>query len=295
MLTVKAYGKINLALDVLYKRPDGYHEVDMVMQAVSLADTVTLKETRQGIVVTTNIPGLACDDSNLAYRAATQLRDSLHVVSGVAIHLEKCIPLAAGLAGGSSDAAAVLSGLNRLWKLGLSLEELMTIGAKLGSDVPFCLAGGTMRALGRGERLEPLAPMPHCYIVLAKPPQSVSTAWVYGNYRSEAVNFHPDIPGMMTSLAIGDYAGIVSRLGNVLESVTIPVYPEVAKIKQLLSDSGAAALMSGSGPTVFGLVANRQQAEEVALRLKREVAADVFIAETVTGVERKDGETIRAN
>ena len=281
MLTMKAYAKINLALDVLYKRPDGYHEVEMIMQSISLADTVCLEECDQGIIVTSNIPDLACDSGNLAYRAAALLSDSFRLEKGVRIHLNKQIPLAAGLAGGSSNAAAVLAGLNRLWQLNLSLPELMKLGAALGSDVPFCLSGSTMRAHGRGELLEPLPPMPHCYVVLAKPRVGVSTAWVYNNYRPEAVLDRPDGKKLQTALADGDFRGVTCCLANVLESVTIPAYPEVGRIKKLMTDCGAAALMSGSGPTVFGLVLYEPEAVRVAEQLRRDIDADIFVAETV--------------
>lgn len=279
-LTIQAYAKINLALDVLGKWPDGYHEVEMIMQSISLADTVTLTEA-QGIAVTASVPDLACDASNLAYRAAAKLRDFLHTDRGVAIHLDKKIPMAAGLAGGSSDAAAVLKGLNTLWQLGLTQAQLMAIGAELGSDVPFCLAGGTMRAYGRGELLEQLSPMPQCYVVLAKPPVGVSTAWVYSNYRLEATVHRPDIRRMVQFLAAGNYPGIAQGLANVLESVTVPAYPVIACLKDIMTAGGAAALMSGSGPTVFGLVPQRQQAEQLAERLEQETDAQVFVAETV--------------
>ena len=285
MLSVRACAKINLALDILFKRADGYHEVEMVMQSISLADTVVLREREQGIVITANVPDLARDASNLAYRAAAQLCDSLRINKGVAIHLDKRIPLAAGLAGGSSNAAAVLTGLNKLWQLQLSQHDLMTIGAALGSDVPFCLAGGTMRAYGRGELLAPLSPMPHCYVVLAKPPAQVSTAWVYGNYRCDEGRSRPDIKTMTAYLAAADLRGVAACMSNVLESVTIPAYPEVARIKQMMSDYGAAALMSGSGPTVFGLVPERAQADELAEKLRQSVAAEIFVAETVPGME----------
>jgi 4-diphosphocytidyl-2-C-methyl-D-erythritol kinase len=295
VLTIEANAKINLALDVLGKRPDGYHQVEMIMQSVSLSDTVTLTETAREIAVTANDVRLPCGSDNLAYRAAALLRDTLHIDRGVAIHLEKRIPIAAGLAGGSSNAAAVLKGLNHLWSLGLSTEQLMKLGAQLGSDVPFCIVGGTMRAYGRGELLETLPAMPQAFVVLAKPPVGVSTAWVYGNYRAAKVNYHPDIAGMIACLGQRDYDGVASRLCNVLESVTIPAYPAVAQIKQLMSDCGAASLMSGSGPTVFGLVSDRVQAEKIAIRLRNEVKAQVYVAETVTKVGDENGEALIAN
>lgn len=286
MLTLKAFAKINLALDVLYKRPDGYHEVAMVMQAVSLADTITLTSQPDDIVLTVSIPGLPGDSSNLAYRAAALLREYAGTRQGVNIALDKQIPMAAGLAGGSADAAAVLKGLNCLWKLNLSLAELSKLAAKLGSDVPFCLYNGTMLATGRGELLAPLAPLPKCYVVLAKPAVEVPTAWVYQQFVADRVEVRPDIKAMSKFLDQGSLAGVAGSLANVLESVTIPAHPEIAKIKASMLKYGAmAALMSGSGPTVFGLADCRKQAEAIASRLKADGIPEVFVAETVSKVE----------
>lgn len=286
MLTLNAYAKINLALDVLYKRPDGYHEVAMIMQAIKLADTVTLTKQPNTIELSVNIPGLPADTSNLAYRAAALLKQYAGTQQGVQIKLDKRIPLAAGLAGGSADAAAVLKGLNTLWELKLSLAELSKLAAQLGSDVPFCLYNSTMLATGRGEILEALPLLPACYVVLAKPAIEVPTAWVYQQFRADKVSQRPDIAAMRSCLAQGDLAGVAQRLANVLESVTIGAYPEIAKIKELMLTYGAmAALMSGSGPTVFGLVRSREQAEEMACRLQGEGVPEIFVAETVSKVE----------
>lgn len=287
MLTVKAYAKINLALDVHAKRPDGYHQVEMIMQSVSLADTVTITEGGAGITVTASNAELPCDSSNLAWRAADLVRQALHIDKGVHIHLEKQIPLAAGLAGGSSNAAAVLKGLDKLWQLGLSTDQLEELGARLGSDVPFCLNGGTMLATGRGERLTSLPDMPHSWVVLAKPPVAVSTAWVYGNFKADNVTSRPDIVGMIEGLQKGNYDAVTERLANVLESVTIPAHPDVARLKQLMAASGVKTLMSGSGPTVFGLVRDKETAFALAKELERGTTAQVFVAETVG---RGDGE-----
>lgn len=286
MLICKAYAKINLALDVLYKRPDGYHEVAMIMQAVELADTVTLTAQPQAIALSINIPGLAADDSNLAYRAAALLKPYAAAERGVHIKLDKQIPLAAGLAGGSADAAAVLKGLNELWQLRLSLAELSRLAAQLGSDVPYCLYNTTMLATGRGEVLDELPPLPVCYVVLAKPAVAVPTAWVYQQYRADRVGRRPDIAVMRRSLAAGSLAGVAENLANVLESVTIPAYPEIANIKESMLRYGAmAALMSGSGPTVFGLTDCCEQAEEIACRLRADGIPEVFVAKTVSKVE----------
>ena len=282
MLTLQAYAKINLALDVLYKRPDGYHEVAMIMQAVNLADTVTLTSQTGDITLNVNILGLPGDASNLAYRAAALLQEYAEPGQGVHIELDKQIPLAAGLAGGSADAAAVLKGLNELWGLDLSLDELGKLAAKLGSDVPFCLYNGTKLATGRGELLAPLPALPACYVVLAKPAIEVPTAWVYRQFKVEQAGRRPDIAAMSKYLAEGNLAGVAANVANVLESVTIPAYPEIARIKDHMLAYGAmAALMSGSGPTVFGIVGCRDQAEAIAGRLRDEGVPEVFVAETV--------------
>ena len=247
-LVIKARAKINLALDVLYKRSDGYHEVSMVMQAIDLSDKVVLRPQAEGISVSTNLPGLDCGPSNLAFRAAALMADRFGVRLGVAIELDKQIPVAGGLAGGSTDAAAVLSGLNRLWGLGLKMTEQEELAAKLGADVPFCLHGGTMLASGRGDKLSRLPALAHAWIVLARPPVEVSTAWVYQNYRPELVVGHPDISAMTACLNARDLAGVAGKFGNVLESVTIPAYPEIAAIKECMLAQGAmGSLMSGSG------------------------------------------------
>lgn len=283
MLTIKGNAKINLTLDVLYKREDGFHQVEMIMQSIDLADVLHLEERKTGDVsIATTIARLPCDQRNLAYRAAALLKETCQVKSGVHIFLEKNIPVAAGLAGGSADAASVLIGLNQLWKLGLSTNELEILGAKLGSDVPFCIKGGTVLATGRGELLQPLADIKPCYIVLAKPPIGVSTAWVYRQYRGQDVKAHPNTLGVKSSLEQGDLTSVAKGLCNVLETVTIPVHPEIKKLKQSMMQYGAmASLMSGSGPTVFGLVEEQAKAEYIAEKIKSQSAADIFVAKTV--------------
>lgn len=281
MLTIRANAKINLTLDVLYKRADGFHQVEMIMQAIELADKLSLEEKPSGdISITANIAHLPCDHRNLAFQAALLIKESCQVKSGVHIALEKKIPMSAGLAGGSSDAAAVLIGLNRLWSLGLSLEQLKGLGAKLGSDVPFCLVGGTALATGRGELLTPLNSLPPCYVVLAKPRIGVSTAWVYGKYRGIGIH-HPDTAGVQHALEQNDLAGVANRLGNVLESVTIPEYPQIGKLKERMMQYGAmASLMSGSGPTVFGLVEDQVKAEYIADKLRSQHDIEVIVTKT---------------
>lgn len=290
-VVLPARAKINLALDVLGKRTDGYHEVAMVMQSVALADTVTLAPADAVSVVVTGAE-LDCGPTNLAYRAAVLLRERCGCDRGVSITLAKNIPLAAGLAGGSADAAAVLRGLNFLWRLGLTSSDLEKFAAALGSDVPFCLRGGTVLATGRGELLTPLPALPHAWVVLAKPPVPVSTAWVYGNYRGERVAVHPDIAGMTASLAGGDLPGVAARLANVLETVTVPAHPEIAALKEAMLEYGAmASLMSGSGPTVLGLVQDRRRAEKIAAALQNSAAAWVAVTETAGEVGGENGPT----
>lgn len=252
---VKAPAKINLLLDVLYKRPDGYHEVEMVMTTIDLADRVELQLLdRDEITITSQNRFVPDDQRNLAYQAAALLKERFHVNKGVQISIEKSIPVAAGLAGGSSDAAATLRGLNKLWNLGLTLDELAEIGSEIGSDVSFCVYGGTALATGRGEKITPLPPPPSCWVVLAKPLIGVSTGEIYK--RLEVNNLtHPNTKEMIKAIEEQNYKGICQNMANVLESVTLKLYPEVAQIKEQMERFGAdAVLMSGSGPTVFALV-----------------------------------------
>ena len=285
-LTLKAYAKINLALEVLGKRPDGYHEVAMIMQSVSLHDMVMLSLQEPDITLICDRPELPCDHSNLAFRAAELLRREYGVARGVQIELTKRIPLAAGLAGGSTDAAAVLKGLNRLWHLDLPASELERLAARLGSDVPFCLWGGTSLATGRGEILTPLPDFNGYGVVLVNPPLQVSTAWVYGNYRGATGNRRRDIASLRHSIEQQDFSAVAGAVFNDLETVTIPAHPQVAAIKEQLLQAGAAGvLMSGSGPTVFALTPDRASAGELAGRAALGAGEAVFIAETVAREE----------
>ncbi|MBU7007775.1 4-diphosphocytidyl-2-C-methyl-D-erythritol kinase [Peptococcaceae bacterium DYL19] len=271
-MELDATAKINLTLDILGKRPDGYHEVEMVMQAIELHDVVVLEETGEGIEVVTNHPGLPGGPSNIAYRAALLIKESFGIKSGVRIQISKNIPLAAGLAGGSTDAAAVLKGLNSLWELGLSYEELLAQAVLIGSDVSFCIRGGTALAKGRGEVITPLPDAPELWLVLVKPPLDVSTAQIYRGFDPARVAGRPDTRMMVSSIERGDKAGIAGGLANVLESVTLSEYPVVGQIKKRLEQAGALrALMSGSGPTVFGITHDLNQAEEIAAGLKKEM------------------------
>lgn len=269
MLYEKAPAKINLTLDVLYKRPDNFHEVEMVMTTVDLADRIWLRSLGSGqIVIKTLDHFIPNDQRNLAYQAAELLMKQFNVTEGVEITIEKSIPVAAGLAGGSSDAAATLRGLNRLWKLGLTIEELAEIGAAIGSDIPFCVHGGTALATGRGEMIQKIASPPNCWVVLAKPAISVSTASIYGNLKINQ-SPHPDTKAMIEALENKNYKKMCKTLGNVLEPVTISLYPEVGILKEQMKKFGAdAVLMSGSGPTVFGFVENEARVHRIYNGLK---------------------------
>ncbi|MCT6916511.1 MAG: 4-(cytidine 5'-diphospho)-2-C-methyl-D-erythritol kinase [Bacillus wiedmannii] len=254
-LLVKAPAKINLSLDVLGKRQDGYHEVKMIMTTIDLADRLELTELAEDrIEILSHNRYVPDDQRNLAYQAAKLLKEKFNVKKGVSITIEKTIPVAAGLAGGSSDAAATLRGLNKLWNLGLTIDELAELGAEIGSDVSFCVYGGTAIATGRGEKIEHIKTPPSCWVILAKPHIGVSTADVYGNLKLNRVT-HPNVDKMVNVINAGDYKGICDTVGNVLEDVTFAMHPEVARIKAQMKRFGAdAVLMSGSGPTVFGLV-----------------------------------------
>ena len=284
-LSLKAYGKINLGLDVLRRRDDGYHEVRMIMQTVGIYDRIDLiyKET-PGITVETNLYYLPDNENNLVYKAAKLLMDEFHVQKGVHIRLRKYIPVAAGMAGGSSDAAAVLFGVNKMFSLGLTTEQLMDRGVKIGADVPYCVMRGTALSEGIGEILTPLPVPPQCQVLIAKPGISVSTKFVYENLHANELRpeQHPDIDGMMEAIKQKDLYGIADRFGNVLENVTIPAYPVIQEIKDLMLEQGAiGALMSGSGPTVFGLFTNPKAAakahEEMRFGAGAELAKQAYL------------------
>lgn len=268
-LTTRAYAKINLGLDVIQKLPNGYHQVKMVMQAIDLWDELTLEKAESGIVLTTDAEGLPTDGSNLICRAAGLMRDAFSLKEGLKIHLRKRIPMAAGMAGGSADGAAAIAGINRLFRLGLPVSELMRISVAVGADVPFCILGGTALAEGIGEELTSLPPLPPCHIVVAKPDLEVSTKFVYEHLDARGLTEHPDIDGMVTAVREGSLPGMIHRMQNVLESVTIPAYPVIAAIKdKMLSLGAAGSLMSGSGPAVFGIFTEEDTAKEAFRQLK---------------------------
>lgn len=281
-LKLKAMAKINLGLDVLRKREDGYHELRMIMQTIRLYDRVQLTVTEApGIRVKTNLSFLPVNEDNLVYRAAKLLMEEFGVSKGIFINLEKHIPVAAGLAGGSSDAAAVLVGVNRLFGLGLSQEQLMERGVKLGADVPYCIMRGTALAEGIGEQLTALPAPPACYVLIAKPKIHVSTKFVYGNLRANELTEHPDIDGQIDALRSGNLKQLADLMGNVLETVTIPAYPVIQEIKDEMKRMGAVnAMMSGSGPTVFGLYDDKIAARKAYEKLKKgSIAKQVYLTE----------------
>ncbi len=260
-IQMKAYGKVNLGLDVIRRRKDGYHEVRMIMQTVQLYDKITMEERRQkGITLETNLSFLPVNENNIAYKAARMLMEEFHISGGLNIKIEKHIPVAAGMAGGSTDGAAVLYGVNRMYQLGLTKRQLMERGVRLGADVPYCIMRGTVLSEGIGEILTPVAAMPDCHILVAKPPTSVSTKYVYEHLKLDSVERHPDIDGMVEALEAGSLKGVSDRMENVLETVTIPEHPEIEQIKEVMCSEGALnAMMSGSGPTVFGIFEDKKQ------------------------------------
>lgn len=279
-IELKALGKINLGLDVLGRRENGYHDVRMVMQTLYLYDQITIvKKETPGIELKTNLFYLPVDENNLAYRAAKILMDEFDVKEGVSIYLDKHIPVAAGMAGGSSNAAAVLFGINRMFDLGLSQQELMDRGVKLGADVPYCIMRGTVLAEGIGEILTPLPPLPKCYVLIAKPPISVSTKLVYEKLDSHEIENHPDIDGILEGLEAQDIKKVAECMGNVLEKVTVEEYPVIDQIKNVMKEEGALnAMMSGSGPTVFGIFENKHLARKAADKIRKmELAKQVYV------------------
>ncbi len=288
-IKLKALGKINLGLDVLGRRPNGYHDVRMVMQTVYLYDQILLEKTdKEGISLETNLFYLPVNENNLAYRAAKMLIDEFAIKEGVHISLEKHIPVAAGMAGGSSNAAAVLYGMNRLFQLGLTDQELMDRSVQLGADVPYCIMRGTVLAEGIGEKLTPLPAMPKCHVLLAKPPISVSTQKVYEKLDAQEVTKHPDIDGILLGLQTGDLEKITSSMGNVLENVTITEYPQIERIKDVMKEEGALnAMMSGSGPTVFGIYDDKMLARRAAARIREEQLAKQVHVSTMHNARRK--------
>lgn len=287
-IELKALAKINLGLDVLGRRENGYHDVRMVMQSIYLYDDVRIEKTQEEeIRVVSNLNFLPSGEGNIAYKAAKLLKDEFEISGGVRITLNKHIPVAAGLAGGSSDAAAVLYGMNRMFRLGLSRQELMDRGVKLGADVPYCIMRGTVLAEGIGEELSELPAMPKCTVLIAKPPVSVSTKTVYEALDSGKTEKHPDIDGIITGLKNHDLRQIAGAMGNVLEDVTIPMHPVIEDIKNEMKACGALnAMMSGSGPTVFGLFENRADARAAQRKIREKSLTRQVYVTTIHSVRR---------
>ena len=280
-LELKSLGKINLGLDVLGVRENGYHDVRMVMQTLYLYDDVTISRRKEaGITLQSNLHFLPTDERNIAYKAAKMLLEEFQIKEGVSIRLQKRIPVSAGMAGGSSNAATVLFGINKMFRLGLSDKQLMKRGEALGADVPYCIMRGTVLAEGIGEVLTPLYPMPRCCILIAKPPFSVSTKWVYEKMEETSTLVHPNIDAIIAGLEEQNLQKIADNMGNVLEEVTITKYPVIEMIKTQMKEAGALnAMMSGSGPTVFGIYRERSEAQKACdIIYKNKLAKQLYIA-----------------
>ena len=279
MITLNAYAKINLSLDIVGRLANGYHEVRMIMQTVGIHDTLTFEKTEGEIVLSSDAGELPLGEDNLIYKAARLVKETHGISGGVKVHLEKRIPVAAGMAGGSTDAAATLKAMNLLYDLGLSEEDLCGLGVKLGADVPYCIMGGTALSEGIGEVLTKLAPMPECVLLVAKPDINVSTKEVYQALDSQSVPWHPDVDGMRQAIEEGRLEGIYSRLGNVLETVTVAKHPIVSEIKQEMLGNGAlGSLMSGSGPSVFGIFDDEEKARAAGESIENKgLAKQVFV------------------
>ena len=306
-IELQAYGKVNLGLDVLRRRPDGYHDLDMIMQMVDVYDDIVITKNKTGkievkmimqtvklhdtltfetvdedvIVLSTNADELPVNEDNLVYKACRMLKQEYQITRGIRVFLQKELPVAAGMAGGSADAAAALIGMNKIFDLQIPKHKLMEYGVKLGADVPYCIMKGTALSEGIGEKLTALAPMPDCYILLAKPPIAVSTKMVYENLHANELKEHPDIDGMVIALEEHSLQGITERMENVLETVTQVRYPVIAEIKACMKECGAMnSLMSGSGPTVFGIFTEKEKAEKAADAIRsRKLAKQVFVTQ----------------
>ena len=283
-LTRNAYAKVNLALDVLRRREDGYHDVCMIMQNLSLYDTLTFTmEEADTLAITLSCDKefVPCDERNLIYKAIVLMGETYHLTGHIHVELVKRIPVEAGMAGGSTDCAAAFHAMRELYGLDVSDQELMKLGVKLGADVPYCIMAKTALSEGIGEVLTEVAPLPDCYVVVAKPTISVSTKMVYENLHADELQHHPDVAGMIEALKQGDLSGVASRMENVLETVTTKLYPQIEEIKQSMKESGAEnAIMSGSGPTVFGLYREKAIAEQAAEKIRQQYGlSEVYVTQ----------------
>jgi len=288
-MRLRAFAKINLGLDILRKREDGYHEVRMIMQTIQMYDVLEMKKVKKpGISLSVNYPYIPSDERNLVYKAAKLLMDEFQVKEGVDIRLEKFIPVAAGMAGGSSDAAAAMVGINHLFKLGLSEKDLMDRAVNIGADVPYCIMRGTALAEGIGEKLTRIAQVPDCYVLIGKPGIGVSTKTAYESLQLDKIQSHPDIDGMIRDIENGNLLAMTDKMGNVFESGIIGKYPVIGEIKDLMEANGALkAMMSGSGPTVFGIFDDREKMEAAAAVLRQSNLAKSVFATEVTKVRER--------
>lgn len=288
-MRLRAFAKINLGLDILRKREDGYHEVRMIMQTIQMYDVLEMKKVKKpGISLSVNYPYIPSDERNLVYKAAKLLMDEFQVKEGVDIRLEKFIPVAAGMAGGSSDAAAAMVGINHLFKLGLSEKDLMDRAVNIGADVPYCIMRGTALAEGIGEKLTRIAQVPDCYVLIGKPGIGVSTKTAYESLQLDKIQSHPDIDGMIRDIENGNLLAMTDKMGNVFESGIIGKYPVIGEIKDLMEANGALkAMMSGSGPTVFGIFDDREKMEAAAAVLRQSNLAKTVFATEVTKVRER--------
>ncbi len=284
-ISLKAYAKINLGLDVLGTLPDGYHEVKMVMQSISLYDKVNIKKNDSGTInVKTNLSYLPVNGDNLVYKAAYIMKEKYNIQDGFDIDLFKFIPVAAGMAGGSTDAAAVFKGINIMYNLNATEEELKELGVTIGADIPYCIKGGTALACGIGEKLTRLPGCPKCYFVIGKPYVNVSTKYVYENLVLDESTVHPDTDAIIDAISHANVAGIADNLCNVLETVTVAKYPQIGEIKKVMIEKGALnSLMSGSGPTVFGIFTDYEKAKECNDYLRKSrLVKSAYVAEPVS-------------
>ena len=288
-MRLRAFAKINLGLDILRKREDGYHEVRMIMQTIQMYDVLEIKKVKKpGISLSVNYPYIPSDERNLVYKAAKLLMDEFQVKEGVDIRLEKFIPVAAGMAGGSSDAAAAMVGMNHLFKLGLSEKDLMDRAVNIGADVPYCIMRGTALAEGIGEKLTRIAQVPDCYVLIGKPGIGVSTKTAYESLQLDKIQSHPDTDGMIRDIENGNLLAMTDKMGNVFESGIIGKYPVIGEIKDLMEANGALkAMMSGSGPTVFGIFDDREKMEAAAAVLRQSNLAKTVFATEVTKVRER--------
>ena len=288
-MRLRAFAKINMGLDILRKREDGYHEVRMIMQTIQMYDVLEMKKVKKpGISLSVNYPYIPSDERNLVYKAAKLLMDEFQVKEGVDIRLEKFIPVAAGMAGGSSDAAAAMVGINHLFKLGLSEKDLMDRAVNIGADVPYCIMRGTALAEGIGEKLTRIAQVPDCYVLIGKPGIGVSTKTAYESLQLDKIQSHPDIDGMIRDIENGNLMALTDKMGIVFESGIIGKYPVIGEIKDLMEANGALkAMMSGSGPTVFGIFDDREKMEAAAAVLRQSNLAKTVFATEVTKVRER--------